>query len=360
MQGSFSFSESVKNNLTVYDCRYKPFKIYGLLKPQEPGVFKRMPKEVADSTNHRVSHLYTNTAGGRLRFMTDSTVLAVGAVYAPTVFTSARTAALSGPNSFFFDLYADGEHQHVLWPEGEICDDYSVHFELSKGHYESVARFSDKRMREIILCFPSFVNVSEVYIGVNQDAVVKEATPYRNEGNPVVFYGSSITQGACASRSGNLYQNILSRKLNMDYINLGFASGCKAESAMIDYLCTLSMPMLVFDYDHNAPSVDFLEKTHLSALRKLRKAHPHVPFVLMSKPNVHSGREEAILRAAVIEKSYQALKTESDAPIYFINGQDIWSSHDSEMMTVDGTHPTDLGFHCIAEALIPCMKPYFN
>jgi hypothetical protein len=244
--------------------------------------------------------------------------------------------------------------------EGEKCDDYMVHFEFPNGHYESLTQFSDNRMKEITLCFPSFVNVSELYIGVNQDAVVQEAAPYCNEGNPVVFYGSSITQGACASRSGNLYQNILSRKLNMDYINLGFASGCKAEPAMIDYLCTLSMSMLVFDYDHNASSVEFLENTHLPALRKLRKAHPHIPFVLMSKPNVHSGRDEAILRASVIEKSYQTLKTESNAPVYFISGQDIWSSHDSEMMTVDGTHPTDLGFHCIAEALLPCMKSYFT
>ena len=356
---NFSFSERIGTVLKVMDAREAPLRIYGLHHPERRGVFKRMPREVAEATSERVGLLYTNPAGARIRFSTDSSVLAVGAVLAPTTFPSARTAALSGANAFCFDLYADGEHVHVLWHENVSTDGYTVHFEIPNGRYESVARFSEKRMREITLCFPSFVNVSEVYIGVEVEATVEEGKPYRNEGAPVVFYGSSITQGACASRSGNLYQNILSRRLNFDYRNLGFASGCKAEAVMIDYLCGLDMSMLVFDYDHNARDAEFLRQTHLPALKKLRAAHSHIPFVVLSKPNQHNGREEALLRAKVIEESCRVLSEAGEGPVHFINGQEIFLSHDQDMMTVDGTHPTDLGFYCMAETLAPIFEQYF-
>ena len=229
----FSFTLSGCEELAVYDARRNPFRIYGLYHPEREGIFRRMPSHIAESVSPRVGFLHTNPAGARLRFVTDSTVLAVGAIHAPTVFPSPRTAALCYANAFFFDLYADGAHCHVLWHEGAVSDERSVHLEIPDGKYESLTRFSEKKEREITLCFPSFVNVEEVYIGLERGATVKESAPYVNEGSPVVFYGSSITQGACASRSGNLYQNILSRRLGFDYVNLGFASGCKAEEAMI-------------------------------------------------------------------------------------------------------------------------------
>lgn len=356
----FSFTLEGCEGLAVYDARKNPFRIYGLYHPEEEGVFRRMPAKIAEAVSPRVGFLHTNPAGARIRFVTDSTVLAVGAIHAPTVFPSPRTAALCFANSFFFDLYADGRHQHVLWHEGAVSDEMSVHLEIPDGKYESVARFSEKKEREITLCFPSFVNIEAVYIGLEKGAVVKESASYVNEGSPVVFYGSSITQGACASRSGNLYQNILSRRFGFDYINLGFASGCKAEEEMIDYLCTLKPSLFVFDYDHNARDAVFLKETHLPALRKLRKAHPHVPFVVLSKPNQHSGGEEALLRAGVIEESCRILSEEGESPIHFVNGQEIFGGHDAEMMTLDGTHPTDLGFYCMAEALYPIMKQYFS
>ena len=217
----------------------------------------------------------------------------------------------------------------------------------------------EKNLRQITLNFPSFVNISEVYIGLQKGASLEAAPAYINE-KPVVFYGSSITQGACASHPGNIYQNILSRKLNCDYINLGFASGARAENAIVDYLCTLDMCMLVFDYDHNAKDLEFLRKTHLPALRKLRTAHPDVPFIILSRPNRDPSEEQAIDRAKLIEENCRIIAQGGTAPAHFIDGQAIFHSHDSEMMTIDGTHPTDLGFYCIAEALYGPMAEYLK
>ena len=302
--------------------------------------------------------MYTNTAGARLRFSTDSSYIALGAIYPPMIFSSERSAALSGAGAFCFDLYADGAHIRALLPQNVIQRGSVVSFDIADGRYETILPLGERKMRQITLCFPSFVNISELYVGLEQGAQVEAGVPYVNE-LPVVFYGSSITQGACASRGGNTYPNILSRKFNFDYLNLGFAGACKAEDPIIDYLCQLPMQMLVYDYDHNAPSVEYLKNTHLSALCRLREAHPDVPIVLLSKPNIHTGREQAMERMRIVEESYEALRRESNAPVHFVNGQEIYESCDSEMMTVDGTHPTDLGFYCMATALSEVFKIYF-
>jgi hypothetical protein len=343
--------------LTVYDARKEPFQIYGLYQPKEPGVFKRMPIAVAENVSKRVRLLHTNTAGARLRFVTDSPFIAVGAIYPPMEFPSARTAAFAAAGAFSFDLYADNQYCRILWPMELVQRGSVVSFDIPKGQYESFCELGEKKRRQITLNFPSFVNIQDIYIGLQEGAVLEAAPGYVNQ-KPVVFYGSSITQGACASHPGNIYQNILSRKLNFDYLNLGFASGAKAEDAIIDYLCTLDMCMLVFDYDHNAKDVEYLEKTHLPALRKLRAAHPDIPFIVLSRPNRDPTEEKAQERAKLIAENCRILSEEGNAPVHFINGQTIFHSHDSEMMTIDGTHPTDLGFYCIAKALYDPISQY--
>ena len=360
MKKLFSFRAPVILNKDplIRSAEKEPFRIYGLLPTKENGLFTRMPQSAAFRVSERVSLLHTHTAGGRLCFTTDSSFLALGALYPPMFFPSDRTAALSGANASCFDLYVDGRHSRVLWHEGVETRGSGVAFDLADGQYEGFIDFGERKRREITLCFPSFVNVAELFVGLERDASLAEPAPYVNQ-LPVVFYGSSITQGACASRAGNTYESILSRRFHFDYLNLGFAGACHAEDAMIDYLCTLPMHLLVYDYDHNAASAEDLRQTHLPALQKLRRAHPDIPFVLLSKPNIHNGKKEALARMRVIEESYERLKKESGAPVHFVNGQEIFEKHDPDMMTVDGTHPTDLGFYSMADALSEVFKLYF-
>ena len=355
---SFSSENILALSPAVFDAREAPFSIHGLYKPEEKGIFKRMPKELAEKTNAGVKLLYSNTAGARVCFKTDSAFISFGAVYPPMEYFSKGCGALSGTGAFCFDLYADGRHVQVLQPECLTANENQAFFDLKGGHYEAYAQLPGKRMRDITVFFPNFVNVEELYIGLEKDAVLEEATPYKNQ-KPVVIYGSSITQGACASRAGNTYPNILSRRHNFDFINLGFAGSCLAEDVMIDYLCSLDMSLMVFDYDHNTPSVDHLTKTHLPALQKLRAAHPDIPFILLSKPNLCGGEAYTKARLAVIEESYRALLSDGFGPVHFVNGFEIFKSCDSEMMTVDSTHPTDLGFYAMAKALDGIFALYF-
>ncbi len=356
---AFKSPEIVAEGLEVFDARQGAFSIHGFYQPENPGVFRRLPAEVARATSEKVWHLHTDTAGGRLRFVTDSPYIAVGAVCPEKVFTSDRTAALCGASAFSFDLYADGEFVRVLWPKTIKTEGSVVHFALPEGRYEGSYDFKTRKMRQITLNFPTFCAISEVHIGLMPGSALLPAQPYRNK-KSVVFYGSSITQGACASRPGNIYQNVLSRWLDMDYVNLGFASGAFAEDAIVDYLCGLSTPVLVFDYDHNAKTPEDLRATHLPALRKLCAAHPGTPIILLSKPNRHAGEAEALERVAVIRESIAAMNAEGRENLYFVNGQEIFTALDAEMMTIDDTHPTDLGHYCMAKALRPVLEKCLN
>ena len=100
--------------------------------------------------------------------------------------------------------------------------------------------FPNKKMRSILIHFPSYNDVSRVTIGLEKDAEVLPAEPYRDLA-PIVYYGSSITQGGSASHAGNIYQNIICRDLNVDYVNLGFSGNCKAEPVMAEYLAGLDI-----------------------------------------------------------------------------------------------------------------------
>ena len=87
--------------------------------------------------------------------------------------------------------------------------------------------------------------------------MLKDAPEYRIK-KPVVYYGSSITQGGCASKPGSSYESILSRRFDCDYINLGFSGTAKGEDEIVDYIKGLEMSVFVMDYDHNAPTTEHL------------------------------------------------------------------------------------------------------
>lgn len=355
--------------LDVFSIRQAPFSVHGLYHPEEPGIFRRMPKEAAEKVSPNVLRLSTNTAGGRIRFRTDSDYIGVGAIYPKMDFVSPNSACLSNAGAFCFDLYADGHFETVLHPKETELDGRMPRFLLvheeepgqrsGDCRFESGRQLEGRRMRDITICMPNFFDVREVYIGLVKGSRLEACDPYPNE-KPVVFYGSSITQGACASRPGNTYQNVLSRRLNFDYINLGFSGNAKAEPAIIDYLCSLDMKVLVFDYDHNASSPEKLRESHYPALVKLRKEKPDLPIILMSRPNHCAGIEQVKQRIAVIEESLAKFQERGERKMHFVSGQDIFYSYDRDMMTLDDTHPTDFGFFCMAEALQGVLELYLK
>jgi len=326
-------------DIKFYDPKYEPFKIYGLYDYKNQPVYKRLPDEIGLNVNKGIKSLYLETAGGRLRFSTDSQYIAIKVKM--SLVHHMCHMPLTGSSGF--DLYLDtnaGSHYYGTFrPPVDM-----------KDGYESELKFTDRCMRNITINFPSYNRVDEIFIGLQQDAKIDEGAKYLNE-NPVIYYGSSITQGACSSRPGLTYQNVIARKLNLDYINMGFSGSCLGEENMTDYLASLDMSIFVCDYDHNAPNAEHLKNTHCKLYNKIRAAYPNIPYIMVSRPNFDRGEYESIIRRDVIIDTYRYARQLGDENVYFIDGQNIFRGPDEDSCTVDTNHPNDLGFLKMAESI---------
>ncbi len=320
-----------KDDINFHNVDKAAFKVYGVFK--EKGRYRRMPEDVAISVSEGVNLLHTNTAGGRVRFKTDSEYIAINA----EMDGLGRMSHFAFTGSIGFDLYEDNNYIKTFVPPFSIIDGY-----------ESIIEFKDSNLREITINFPLYSNVKNLYIGLQEGAALKESTPYRNE-KPIVYYGSSITQGGCASRPGMSYQSIISRRFNYDFVNLGFSGSAKAENEMIEYIKNLDMCAFVYDYDHNAPTVEHLRETHEKMFKAIRKENPKLPVIIMTRPK-HTLTDEEKERHSIIEDTYKNAISKGDKNVYFIDSS-MLTKLCGDDGTVDSCHPTDYGFASMAKAL---------
>ena len=329
------------------NVRDDPFSLHGIFYSEEEKAYRRMPKKIADGVSAGVGGLSGCTAGGRVRIVTDSPYVAIKAVLSDMPLSS--NFSLGGQSGF--SVYADGVFEGNLRPEF-----VNVNSAVDgKYAFESIARARTSGLRNIEIYFPSYNRVFAVYIGLKEGCRLQAATPYPNE-NPVVFYGSSITQGGCASHSGNDYAAIVSRRLNVDYVNLGFSGNAKGEPLMAEYLASLKAELFVLDYDFNAPNVAWLEQTHYPMYETIRRAHPYVPIVFMTRPNFLYDPKSCIPRREIIYNNYLRAKAQGDDNVAFIDGESMLGQKDWDMCTVDNCHPNDLGFYRMAEAVSPVLQ----
>lgn len=329
-----------KNDLIWLNAAEAPFAIYGATSTNP---YMRMPQEVAKTVSDGVYALSKNTAGIRLRFKTNSPYIAIHAEWSNRCVMPHM--AMCGISGFDIYKYTNGKQSYLAT---------YIPLVSSKTGFEGIKEFGSE-MTEYILNFPLYNNVDKLYIGVSKEAEFEAPAKYIND-LPVVFYGSSITQGGCASRPGNCYQNFLSRALNIDYVNLGFSGNGKAEDEMIEYLANLEMCVFVSDYDHNAPTVEHLENTHYKLYKAIRKKHPDIPYIMLSKPDYHVGNTVEDARRNVIMESFIKAKNDGDKNVYFVDGAALFAGDEWFACTVDGCHPNDLGFYRFAQALIPTFK----
>ena len=331
----------VKHELNIPDMKFwdvdeAPFRVYGIFR--ENGKYRRMPESVAQSVSESVLALHANTAGGRVRFMTDSSYVAIHAEM--DGIGKMPHFALVGTGGF--DLYADGV----------FIKSYIPPYDMEVG-YESVISLGTSKMREITIHFPLYSNVKQLYIGLFEGAIVKEASPYKNK-KPVVYYGSSITQGGCASRPGMSYQNIVSMRLGINHINLGFSGSAMAEDTIIDYIKSLDMSVFVYDYDYNAPTLEHYEKTHEKMFLAIREVNPELPIVMMNRPQFYLC-EDGQRRLAIMKKTYRNAINNGDKNVYCIDNMALTALCGNDG-TVDNVHPTDFGFASMANAVCEVLK----
>ena len=173
-----------------------------------------------------------------------------------------------------------------------------------------------------------------------------------------MYYGTSITQGGCASRPGIAYASIVGRWLDCQTVNLGF-SGCgQAEPEMADFVCEIDAAAYVVDCVANVVPKDLPRIESL--VRRLRHLRPHTPVVLVEQVYfIYGEYVDRVYRENKAKNDYlhdlhKRLLAEGWRGLHYVDGKDLLG-HDGEG-AVDGVHPTDLGFLRMAEIIAPVVK----
>ncbi len=340
---------SVSEGMEFFDVRKPPFRLYGLYEPTTPGVFRRCLLEVAKNTSPGVEFLHTNTTGARVRFRTNSSRIAIKAEF-PSLCVMPHQA-ITGSSGF--DLHANGMFVKSFVPPIDYQGGFMPHFHV-EGGYSSQIDLGYPKSRDILIHFPTYNDVTNLFIGVEAGAELTWGDEYAIT-KPVVFYGSSITHGCAATKPGNAYPNLLSRWLDADILNIAFSGNAKGEDAMAEYIATLDMSAFVYDYDHNAPTVEHLQNTHSRMFSIIREKNPELPIIMASRPNRNYDDHRAERKAVILQTVADA-RAKGDNNVYFVDGETMFDLLDREMCTVDGSHPTDIGFYCMAKAFEPVLR----
>ncbi len=326
--------------MKVFSYKDYPIKIFGLPLFEKNQKLERLPDEVIEKVPS-LEFFGKRCPGARLCFRTDSEKFTVKAKFK----TLGPDAGMSVFSCQSFDVLA-GSRQ---------CPEFLglvTPYNLQTFSFE--ATFAKKKgMEDITIFLARNEKIEDIQIEIEDDALIEEPTPYRYK--PIVYYGSSITEGGCCSNVKNSYTSILSNRLDADFYCLGFSGSAKGELPMADFINTLDMSIFVFDYDHNAPDAEHLRKTHEPFFRRIREIHPYLPIVIMTMPKeVYT--EENDERTSVIKQTYLNAVENGDRNVYFIDGEEFYGPEERYLCSIDGVHPNSLGFLRMANIIEPTLR----
>lgn len=324
-----------------------PFSIHGVRYDEEMGMFLRLPKEVGMSITPQVFGLSQRTSGGRVRFRTDSPYVAIYCV-APA-FAPMPHMPLTGSHGF--SVYSDGAFAGKVTPTVDTATEKGV----EKITFGGVVKLKKSGMKDIEIYMPLYGGVCEMEVGLKEGAILDSPREYKYT-KPIVIYGSSITQGACASRPGNDFAMRLSRLLDADVLNLGFSGNGNAEPRMLEYLASLDAAAYVFDYNYYSDRPDRILPKHYDIYATLRSSDPTVPILMMDKPSVIFAGEDYHIRSRMISETYERAIKEGDTHVAMMDAKELFGECEADACVVDTDHPNDLGFYRMADSMYPYLK----
>lgn len=206
---------------------------------------------------------------------------------------------------------------------------------------------------------PLYDEVEILAVGIDEDAQILAPCPF-SVPKLVVFYGTSITQGGCASRPGLSYQGIACRQLNLDYMNFGFSGRGKCELVLAQALAQIDAACYVLDVgSNNKPPEEFHQRFH-PFLEHLVNERPNVPVLIMMpswfNAELWSEKEldENNHRRETVRETVEYWQNR-EAIVSILERKDCIGEAFSEC-TVDGKHPNEFGFAQIAKNLIPALS----
>lgn len=349
---NMKLAQSGQSGLNWLSPKQPPFRLSGFPWFHQDGVYRRMPVQPKYELPPAVNQLANSTAGGQIAFATDSPRLAIRVELAgkPNMYHMPATGQCG------FDVYLGEPGDQQYYCTVTTPDD-------SKSSYEFVLYdIPQAELRHVTLNFPLYQGVNEVSIGIEPGRSIMAPLPYRS-GKKVIVYGTSVTQGGCASRPGMACSNILSRRIPLEFMNMGFSGNGKGEPEVARVVSEIADPaLLVLEYEGNVRNVDQMRRTLPEFIRIYREAHPETPILVISRFKYARERFEPALSQRRLHMKQVELETvdlyrrQGDNNIHFLDGEALLGTDNYYECTVDGAHPTDLGFLRMADALTPVFR----
>lgn len=310
--------------------------------------YDRLPAKAEGVVRDAVWGLSRHSAGLSVRFVSDAT-----AIQARWVLTSKNLAMPHMPATGVsgLDLYVKTDKGWRWLGVGQPKDQKSTAI-LAAGIPAGT--------REYLLYLPLYNGVSSVEVGIASDKFLAKAPAYPKDRKPIVFYGTSITQGGCASRTGMVHTSILSRRLGYPVINLGFSGNGRMEPEVVKLISEIDASIYVIDCLPNMQAKEVAEKAE-PLVQMLQKARPNTPILLVEDRDYSNAHLLAgpLKRnrdsQAALKSAYERLLKNGAKGIHYLPGVDLLG--DDNEGTVDSSHPTDLGFMRQADAFEKVLRP---
>lgn len=335
--------------LEWHDPREGDLQVSGLAWFAQDKRYRRLPVDPAYPIRPEVSKLADCPAGAQIRFRTDSPKVAIRAkMRGPANMNHMPATGQCG-----FDCY--------IGPFGNQLYLSTARMSLECVEYEATLVTLPRELRQVTLNLPLYQGLDDVRVGLVPGAKLL-APPRYASNRRIIFYGTSITQGGCVARPGMAYTNILSRRINAEFINLGFSGNGRGDPEVASIIAGIERPgLFVLDYEGNCLGIELLRQTFPEFIRILREAHPRVPILAVSQVSMardlfYPETAEAVRVRREFQKDYVAkLRRQGDKLVFFKDGSTMLG-RDFHECAVDGVHPTDLGFRRIADSLEPTVR----
>jgi hypothetical protein len=341
-------TNEISKGLRWFDAR--DLNLEGRGWTETKSFYDRLPAKAEGKVPAPVWNLSHQTAGLHLRFITDASE-----IHGRWTLLKSELAMphMSATGVSGLDLYVKLDSGQWRWLASgrphEQTNNMPLIKELPPGK------------REYLLYLPLYNGLTSLEIGFPTNATLVAAGPWgRGERKPIVFYGTSILQGACASRPGMVHSSILGRRFQFPTINLGFSGSGRMEPIMGELLAELDPSVYVLDCLPNMDATLVTERVE-PFVQTLHKAHPQTPIVLVEDRNyadsflVKSKDQRNVGNHAALKAAYGRLRKSGVKNLHYIPADDLLG--DDGEGTVDSSHPNDLGFMRQAEAFAKVLGP---
>lgn len=310
---------------------------------ETPNIYHRIDTVLYPSLPPNVKKLLTNSAGLAIAFKTNSPVIA--AKWCVTKSNAANNLTPIANKGLDLYIKKNGQWQFagVGRPTGECTEGMLV-------------EEMDESEKECLVYLPLYDELTKLEIGVAQNARLESmASPFKKR---VLIYGSSIVQGASASRSGLAYPAMLSRATGLNFMNMGVSGSAKMEKAAADLVAATPADAYILDCVPNSSPEEIKERTAY-LVEQIRKQHPAAPIIVMQSVIREHGYfnnkvgERVKQQNIQIKKEFEALQKKGVKHLYFIRAENFLGS-DHEGST-DGIHPNDIGFYRMVQVIQPVI-----